>query len=251
MRKVIQHVCDYRGVKIERMEQPAKALKGYPSFREKILNECGAVQCSVWNPKQSIRENTIDNDLLYLISFEGKYVGFASVEFAMNENMRVAHWHDVMILGAFQGRGLSRLVALCLVTDIAKNFLDPKYYFLTVTTNKKYLNMFCSKPDIFKMLSFPLFEGVHREVIKNVMPCFFPGERIDLETGIMRDVQLLNRSGGQYLERLTFFSTVAQKRISIPLEPYDSFVVISEIDEESAMYANDYLKNILNVEPNL
>lgn len=242
----IKTICRYKNVNIVHIVNPRETLSCDLKLKNKVLSECDMVQKSVWAPRQSIEENTINNELLILLEDKGNYVGFTSVKYLECGEHKIAYWHDAMISCAYHGQGFSRLMALLLTIDVFNSLSISNYHLMTATSNSRIITTLYTKHNIFKEISIPVIGELHRHLLKIAGGTLFAGSDVDIETGIIKGMWLPQDNNAQHVSNARNISALLGDRI-VPATG-DALAVISRIDEESIINASSMLRGVLNVE---
>lgn len=245
--KSMRKICEYKGVDIVLLVNPGELLKDSPAERRRILLECEAVQRSVWSPKESIEENTINNDLLLLMEDNGKVVGFTSVKLIDDRDNKFAYWHDAMIVKKYQGMGFSRLLSLLLLGAVSTRFSAPYFNLITITSNSRVLKTLYTKDTIFKNLSFPVPSSDQVELFRSFSSHLAIDDKIDVDTGIVRQMWLPQEDNDQHITNVQNLNILLNEKLSS--ESGDALAVVTEIDEESVVNADLYVREMLKVDP--
>lgn len=238
-------VCRYKDVDVVHIFNPRETLKAEPGLKRKILAECDQVQRSVWRPKQSIEENTINNDLLFLLSQKDRYVGFLSAERKKISGTDVIHLHDVMIAQECQGMGYCRLLTVILVLDVFAGFGISKFYLVTATSNSRLIETLYTKHNIFTSISFPCPDMSHEGWFKEVGEALFKGNDINYKTGVIKNLWHPPIDKEQHITKNRSMSSLFGQ--CTELSDRDALLVISKVDEEAIVNANSYVRGYLNL----
>lgn len=241
----IRTICQYKGVDIVQIANPRETLADLPDLKQKILVECDLVQRSVWNPQQSIEDNTINNDLLLLLSSNGKYTGFLSADRNKIGDREVVYLHDVMISQDHQGLGFCRLLVLLLVLDIFDCFSISRFDLVTATSNSRLISTLYTKNNIFKNLSFPKPNDYHKILLRMMRDGLFGDKTVNVDTGIINDIWRQPPDDRQHISRARNLTTLFGNTLA--LERGDALAIIASLNEEAIINANSYVRGALNV----
>lgn len=187
-RENIKTICQYKDVDIVHVLKPSETLKTLPDLKNKILAECDQVQRSVWNPVQTIEENTINTDLLLLLNHKDKFVGFLSANCSKMDDHDIVYLHDVMISREYQGRGFCRLLSLLLILDVFDCFAISKFEVVTAKSNSRLISTLYTKRNVFKTISFPAPNEFHKILLKRISKELFDDIKINVEKGMIEKI---------------------------------------------------------------
>ena len=243
--KNVARICQYKGVDIVHVIKPKETLEKMSDLKHKILTECDQVQRSVWNPKQTIEENTINNGLLLLLEHDGRYIGFLSSDFRNIDDYNIVYLHDVMINRDYQGMGFCRLLSLLLLIEVFNIFGTSKFLFMTATSNSRLISTLYTKHNIFKNVSFPIPNEFHRMLLSRLGREFFGGPKVNTEACIIEKMWYPPPDERQHISRAKNLTSLLGKKLK--LEDGDALAIIASVDEEAILNANSYIRGALDI----